>query len=353
MKKKLNGLRNFTVRFHEAELERVETRAKPYYGARLSTGEALRRLAEERLDEIEKGEGAEACHDALLRLLEDFRSARLPSIADLKFLASSASEAYRGCTADFVSRDLLIANVRAFRDALCGCAQRASARKSLTNRYSLPDENGQPHPINGKGALQALDEWIANLPAWMTRAQAEHASGNLREFLRNADGFDDAQLRRALRAHVGALLQLSIRGYWQIAHRPLIAERDLQGGRAHDLTPVRAGRIRIEARIRDYELWLAVELPDHSAVLVNDLIEIEELRSVTSLALERGDVRGEVFRYARMCADSGGFELSTERARWMIERSDVSAIAAALDELHRERSVANLTARGCYVYGRI
>jgi hypothetical protein len=351
MKKKLNGLRNFTVRFHDAELERVETKAKPYYGGRLSTGEALRRLAEERLDEIEKGEGAEACRDALLRLLDDFRSARLPSIADLKFLASSASEAYRGCTADFISRDLLIANVRAFHDALCGCAQRASARKSLTNRYSLPDENGQAHPINGKGALQALDEWIANLPARVTPAQAEHASGNLRECLRDADA-DDAQLRRALRAHVGALLQLSIRGYWQIAHRPLIAQRDLQGGRVHDLTPARAGRIRIEARIRDHELWLAVELPDHSAVLANDLIEIEELRSVTSLALERGDVRGEVFR-ARMCADSGGFELSTERARWMIERSDVSAIAEALNELYRERSVANVMARGDYVYGRI
>jgi hypothetical protein len=353
MKPKTNGLRNFTVRFHDAELERVETKAKPYYGGRLSTGEALRRLAEERLDEIEKGEGAENCRDALLRLLGDFRSARLPSIADLRSLASSASEAYRGCTADFVSRDLLIANVRAFRDAVSGSGQRGTTRKSRASRYSFPDTHGEAHPIEGEGLLEAVDEWIATLPALVTPAQAERASSNLREFLRNVDGSDDAQLRSALRAHVSTLLQLSIRGYWQRTHRSLIGEAALQGRRARDLTPVRAGRIAIKASLDDYELWLAIELPNHSGVLANDLTEIEDLRNVTRLALERGDVRGEVFRYATKCGDSGELQLSTERARWMIERSDVIAIAEALDALHRERSIANVIERGHYVYGRI
>ncbi|MGH8291631.1 MAG: hypothetical protein ACREV7_22075 [Steroidobacteraceae bacterium] len=285
------------MRFRDAELQRVETKAKPYYGGRLSTGEALRRLAEERLDEIEKGKGAEKCRDVLLRLLCDLRSGRPPSIADLRFLASGASEAYRRCNAEFVSRDLLIANVRAFRDALSGSAPRATARKSLASRYSFPAPNGEARPIDGNGSLEFIDQWIAQLPALVAPGEAEHASGNLSEFLRNVDGLDHAQLRRALRPHVNALLQLSIRGYWQTTHQPLLGEVDLQGGCPRDLTPVRAGRIGIQASVSDYELWLAIELPGHSAVLANDLVEIEELRRVTRLALERGNVRGEVFRY--------------------------------------------------------
>ena len=352
MKPKLNGLRNFTVRFHDAELQRVETKAKPYFGGRISTGEALRRLAEERLDEIEKGKGAETCRDTLLRLLCDFRSARLPSIADLRFLAFGASEAYRRCKADVVARDLLIANVRAFRDAVAGSASRGTG-KSRASRYSFPDKDGEARPIDGEGLLQALDKWIAQLPALVTPAQAEHASANLTEFLRGVDRSDDAQVQRALRPHVGALLQLSIRGYWHITHRPLIPEADLQGRHPRDLTPARAGRIGIQARVRDYELWLAIELPGHSAVLANDLVQIEELRSVTRLALERGDVRGEVFHWSRRCGETGEFQLSTERGRWMIERSDVISIAEALDELHRKPSIANVIERGHYVYGRI
>jgi hypothetical protein len=43
---KPNGLRNFTVRFRESELERVQTIAKPFYRGRLSTWEVIRRLTE-------------------------------------------------------------------------------------------------------------------------------------------------------------------------------------------------------------------------------------------------------------------------------------------------------------------
>jgi hypothetical protein len=74
----------------------------------------------------------------------------------------------------------------------------------------------------------SVDQWIAKLPALVTPAQAEHASWNLRDFLRDVGGSDDAQLRRSLRPHVSALLQLSIRGYWQRKHRPLVGEADAQ-----------------------------------------------------------------------------------------------------------------------------
>ena len=57
---KTDSLRNFTVRFLESALRRVESTAKPFYGGRLSTGEAIRRLAEERLDEIESSSPGES-----------------------------------------------------------------------------------------------------------------------------------------------------------------------------------------------------------------------------------------------------------------------------------------------------
>jgi len=69
---KSNGLRNFTIRFHESELERVQTIAKPFYGGRLSTGEAIRRLAEERLDELTHRNVGKSLRDTLLRLLSDW-----------------------------------------------------------------------------------------------------------------------------------------------------------------------------------------------------------------------------------------------------------------------------------------
>ncbi len=47
------------------------------------------------------------------------------------------------------------------------------------------------------------------------------------------------------------------------------------------------GRVTLEASVRDYELWLAIELPNHFAMLANDLVEIEDLGNVARLARER------------------------------------------------------------------
>jgi hypothetical protein len=71
---KTDSLRNFTVRFLESALRRVESTAKPFYGGRLSTGEAIRRLAEERLNEIENSSPGESARDALLRMVGAWRS---------------------------------------------------------------------------------------------------------------------------------------------------------------------------------------------------------------------------------------------------------------------------------------
>jgi hypothetical protein len=172
-----DGLRNFTVRFLESALQRVETTAKPFYGGRVSTGEAIRRLAEERFDEIENEEGAEESGDALPRLVSDWQSGTIPSIADLRILALSATETYRRCAADFVSRDLLIADVSAFRDAVKECTQGASAGKSLRGRYSFSDRAGERSAIDSKGLLGSVEQWIAKLPAVVTPARRSKQVG--------------------------------------------------------------------------------------------------------------------------------------------------------------------------------
>lgn len=347
-----DGLRNFTVRFLESALQRVDTSAKPFYGGRLSTGEAIRRLAEERLDEIESGEGAEETREALLRLLSGWRSARIPSIADLRLLALSAADAYRRCTAEFVSRDLLIANVGAFRDAVKQCTRAGGTARSLAGRYSFL--GSEVRAIEGDQLLISIERWIAKLPARVIPAEAEHASQNLAAFLHEERWPDDVLLGKALRVHVSSLLELSIRAYWRQSHRPLIGpEADATRQRPRDLAPLRHGSITLKASMRDYELWLAMELPTRSAVMTNDVVEMQDLSHVIRLALERDAGLGEVFSCSKEPGEPTRFRLSTECCRWTLETADVVSIVGALDALFREPSVAALLERARFVYGRV
>jgi hypothetical protein len=89
---KSSGLRNFTVRFHESELERVQTIAKPFYGGRLSTGEAIRRLAEERLEEISRANVGKSLRDTLLRLLSDWCARRRRAVTSCPSRLPGSSE---------------------------------------------------------------------------------------------------------------------------------------------------------------------------------------------------------------------------------------------------------------------
>jgi len=346
-----DSLRNFTVRFLDSALQRVETTAKPFYGGR-STGEAIRRLAEERLEEIANGEGAEQSGEALLRLVSDWQSGSILPIADLRFLALSATEAYRRCTAEFVSRHQLIAVVSAFCDAVKECTRGAGTGAPLRGRYSLPGRAGEVSAADSKELLRSVERWLAKLPALVTPSQAEQASRNLSVFLREERWPDEVVPGRVLRLHVNALLQLSIRGYWQQRHRPLIGpDGDARRKQPRDLAPLRQGRITLEASVRDYELWLAIELPNHTRMLANDLVEIEDVRNVIRLAVERGDGRGEVFSCSKEFGKPERFHLSTERCRWVLECADVISIAEALEALLREPSIANLVERGRYIYG--
>jgi len=90
-----HAFRNFTVRMTESGLQRIDARAKPFYGGRLSTGEAIRRLAEERLDQIERQETVEPCRDALLRTMRNWRSGCVIPLEDIPILSTGATAAAR------------------------------------------------------------------------------------------------------------------------------------------------------------------------------------------------------------------------------------------------------------------
>ena len=157
---KSDSLRNFTVRFLESALRRVESTAKPFYGGRLSTGEAIRRLAEERLDEIESFGPRDSAPEALLPILAAWRSGQPLVLDDLRFLARSANNAYQRCRQDSVSRDLLVANVSAFRDATRLLPRTKTKESDAMEAYFLGNLRVSAD-ISGKTLADSVDRWIA------------------------------------------------------------------------------------------------------------------------------------------------------------------------------------------------
>jgi len=353
---KSDNLRNFTVRFLESALRRVESTAKPFYGGRLSTGEAIRRLAEERLDEIESKEAGERNRDALLRILSDWRAGRPLPIADLRLIADGANAAYQRCRADVVSRDLLIADVSAFREAVAIAARAKSGKgNELDTRYYLGNFSTSRGKIEAKSLAESVDKWIALLPDLTTPQQAEFASRNLLSFMRDEDCPDDTQLDRALRPYMSGLLQLAIRAHWYAERRPLLGpEEESQGSRVTHLGPFQHGRITLKPLVRDHVLALSLQLPDeHSVVTANNFVEVEDLVGVTRLALDGHDIRGEVFQWSKQLDEPRRFTLTTERGWWLLEAADVESVGQCFDSLFREPSVAALAERSRYIYGCI
>lgn len=348
-----NELRNFTVRFLESTLHRVDRTAKPFYGGRLSTGEAIRRLAEERLNEIESSEAVEQRGEALLRIVADWRSGRVASITDLRFLASGAAAAYGRCQADFVRRDILIAVMRAFRDVV-RAVQHRKALKAIGRRYPLPVLEQTGNRSGARVLSDSVERWIEALPTPVTSHLAAQASGNLSAFLQDEQWSDDLAVCRALRPYVGSLLQLSIRAHWCERRQPLVGpEENRFRGAPRDLKAVHEGRVVLEPTILDQELSLAVRLPgSDSGVLANNLVEIEDLRSTIRLALQGKDVRGEVF-VCTPAVQAARISVSADNVRWVLKISDCESLALGLDRLVGEPSVSNLLERGRFVYGQI
>jgi hypothetical protein len=350
---KKDGLRNFTVRFLESALRRVELTAKPYYGGRLSTGEAIRRLAEERLNEIESDVPREKTRDALLRIVGDWRSGKTLTLADLQLLAELSNAAYQRCRRHFVSRDLLAANVSAFRDAVLISTRGKGKGIEPEQRYFLGNL-GASQDIEAKTLADFVEKWTASLSDSPTSSQAEFASRNLLTLLRDETFSDDAQLAKTLGPHIPALLQLAIRGYWYSERSALIDPTKESDSWPRNMSPVQNGRISLSAVVRESGASLAVDSSaHHSVITASSFVEMEDLAEVTRAAAAGQEIRGEAFQWGKLSEKQTRYVLTTERAVWFFDAEDFAALAKCLDSLFREPSMAALVERLWFVYGRI
>jgi hypothetical protein len=345
--------RNFTVRFLESALRRIEATAKPFYGGRVSTGEAIRRLAEERLDAIESDIPQEHTREALLRILRAWRAGEILKLADLQLLAQSANSAYQRCRKAFVSRELLIANVSAFRDAVRLVTRGKAKGIEPGERYFLGNLASSEH-LDAKTLAEYVDQWIALLPDSPGPGQAEFASRNLLTYLRDEKLSDEMQLAKTLGPHLPGLLQVAIRGYWYSDRSALIEPTKGPEAWPKHLSPVQQGPISLSALVGEHSASLALESSvHHSVITANSFVEVEDLAEVTRLAAAGQEVRGEVFQWGKLLEAPPRFMLTTERAVWHFEADDFASLAQALESLFREPLVASLVERLRYVYGRI
>jgi hypothetical protein len=350
---KSDNLRNFTVRFLESALHRVESTAKPFYGGRLSTGEAIRRLAEERLDEIESSGPRESAHEALLRLVGLWRSGVLLELGDLRFLAESANKTYQRSGRAFVSKELLIANVSAFRDAV-RLATGGKAKSIEPEEQYFLRNLGTSKDIDAKTLPEYVDKWIALVSARPSTDQAEFASRNLYAYLRDAGFPDESKLAKTLAQYVPALLQVAVRGYWDLQGTLLIDRKQSPPPAPSRLSPIPAGNVILVPWAREDGMGATIELKaQNCAVVVRNLVDLEDLAEITRLAGGGTEARGGSFEWLLVSEKPKAFMLSTDRAWWRLDAKDFESFAECLDSLFREPSVAALVERLRYAYGRI
>jgi hypothetical protein len=345
--------RNFTVRFLDSALRRVESTGKAFYGGRLSTGEAIRRLAEERLDEIENSSPQESSQQALLRFVAAWRSGQILPLSDFQWLAQAVNDAYQRCKRDFVSKELLIANVSAFQEAVQLVSRGKAKTMEPEDRYYLGNL-GTSKSIDAKTLPEYVDKWIARLSDQPSPAQAEFASRNLLTYLRDMEFADEKSLGKTLAAYVPSLLQVAIRGYWEVQRIPL-AERVKGAEPEADriMTPVSVGNITVNASARQDRVSLAIHLTEQcSFVNVRHFVELEDLAQITRLASAGEEASTGSFEWL-LTQGPKTYLLCCDRARWQLTPKDFESFAEALEALYRTPWMAALVERAVYAYGRI
>ena len=352
---KNDSLRNFTVRFLESALRRVESIAKPFYGGRLSTGEAIRRLAEERLHEIESSSPRESIRDALLRIVSAWRSGQTVALSDLQLLAQLANETYQRCRKDFVSKELLTANVAAFRDAVRLATRGKAKRIEPEERYFLANL-GSSEEIDAKTLPEYVDRWISHLPDRPSPSEAEFASRNLLAYLRDETFPDEEQSAKTLNVYVPELLQVAIRAYWDKEGTPLIpaGARSAAPSAPRAATAITVGSIVLRPVVADTSFAASIELTaQNCAVVASNVVQLEDLAEVTRIASTGTDARGSTFAWSIEGDKTKRFVLATERAWWRLSATDFASFAQCLEALYREPSLAALIERLRYVYGHV
>lgn len=350
-----DGYKNFSVRFLESELRRIDVIAKAFYGGRISTGEAIRRLAEERLKEIEENQGFEPMRVGLLRILGEWRSARVLSHSDLEYVADLAHLAYRRCKRSFVSRELLAANVTAFREAVrARSGGKPSKGIQPSEQYFIGNLTTPKGDLGARTLVEYLDRWLENLGNWPSPTEAEFASRNLSSYLENEEA-DSPHLGSVLNPYLPALFQVAIRGYWYAERRPLL-EPDQSKAPSSPRFPanVTSGSVSVVPIAKETELALWITFNDRSlTVTANDFVEVQELQEIVRRAVAGQYTQGETFSVLENLGMDNSLILSCSRVTQFVSVEDVAALNQCLDRLSQDPAFGSLMERLSYVYGRI
>jgi hypothetical protein len=271
-------------------------------------------------------------------------------------LAQLANKTYQRCRQDFVSRDLLIGNVSAFRDVIRLVTRSKGKGIEPQERY-FQGNLLTSEKIDTKTLIEYVDKWIALLSDRPSSMQAEFASRNLWTYLRDEEFSDKSQIAKTLAPYVSDLLQVAIRGNWD-SERETLIERT-KGSPPSDepprmLSPTCVGAVTLIPLVHEYGLAASIELTaQNCGVAIRNVVELEDLATVTQLARTGGDARGATFAWRIQGDQSKSYVLSSERAWLRLDPTDFASFAQCLDLLLRQPSMTALVGRLRYVYGRV
>ena len=173
--------------------------------------------------------------------------------------------------------------------------------------------------------------------------------------MRDAEFPDESKLARTLAQYVPALLQVAIRGYWDLRGAALMDRTQASPpARSRLASPIPAGNITLVPWAREDGMGASIELKaQNCAVVVRNLVDLEDPAEVTQLAGSGIEARGGSFEWLIVSDKPIAFMLSTDRAWWRLDSKDFESFAECLDSLFREPSAAALVERLRYAYGRI
>jgi len=278
----------------------------------------------------------------LVRVLREWRHARLLNHSDLEFIADCAHSAYLRCQRPFVSKDLLSANVVAFREVVKARMGAKSGRGiEASQRYFVGNLQTQHGDFGARSLIEYVDKWLDALSDPPSCAQAEFASRNLFSYLEEELG-DSPHLGSVLSPYLPALLQVAVRGYWYAERKPLV-EPDPIRTPTFPVFPsaVTVGSVSVSPLVKDNELILSIAFKDRSLSLTaNNYVEAEELREIVSRATQGRYFQGESFSLLENVGVKDSVVLFCSRVSQFLSLQEVSALSSLIERL-------------AYVYGRI
>lgn len=352
----------FSLRFPYALAERLE-RAKALFGSgELSTGEAARRLLEQRLDQVDTDAEHRRTRQTLLDIRAKWHGGQELTRAEWTCLADYGYRAYSYAALgarSLVDRTLLAANLQAF-GALLQLRQvhAPEACDPEADRYFLGNLGWHGSP----DLATRLTDVLTTLGAAPDPNVGYFGSRNLYTTLRDDTWLAHVPLHAALAPYLEALLLVAIRGYWYEEQTPLRPEAPSDTSDfAFPLSSTHHARYTLAPRADAHQISVALELGQAPAFLMalDNYVEFTEFAELVTRARAADEPSGGLrlggfdLMWDPQAAGARVYIITCGRFRFVLSAEEVMA----LDDLFREAcakpDVRAHLARLAFVYGRI